>query len=44
MFRGHSGVLATWEKAQEMFEDVRVEAEEFIEAGDRVALWYRLAL
>jgi uncharacterized protein len=42
VFHGHAGLLATVEKAQAMFEDIRIEAEEFTDAGDRVVIWYRV--
>src|ERR671925_26772 len=42
VFHGHPGLLATVEKAQAMFDDIRIEAEEFTDAGDRVVIWYRV--
>src|SRR5688572_21177748 len=41
VFHGHAGLRAAYEKTQEMFEDVRLEAEEFIDADDQVVIWYR---
>jgi len=42
VLHGHAGLRAALEKGQLMFDDIRVESEEFIDAGDSVVIWYRV--
>jgi uncharacterized protein len=42
VLHGHAGLRAALERGQEMFDDLRIYAEEFIDAGDQVVIWYRV--
>jgi ketosteroid isomerase-like protein len=42
VYYGHAGFLAALAKAGEMFDDIRTEPVEFIDAGDQVFVWVRI--
>jgi ketosteroid isomerase-like protein len=41
--RGHEGVVSWFEQIDELFEDMHWEAQEFVEAGDRLMIASRVA-